>query len=63
MNKEILINALIQKANEMNDDYLQNKSLVKMLVDKESSFDNYDEIKEFLEFLSTAKEYAQKSKR
>lgn len=63
MNKEILINALIQKANEMNDDYLQNKSLVKMLIDKESSFDNYDVIKEFLEFLSTAKENAQKSKR
>ncbi|MBZ7986323.1 hypothetical protein AVANS14531_08220 [Campylobacter sp. Cr9] len=62
MNKEILINALIQKADEMNDDYLKNESLTRMLVNKESKFENYEEIKDFLEFLKQAKHNAQKSK-
>lgn len=62
MNKEILINALIQKADEMNDDYLKNESLTRMLVNKESKFENYEEIKDFLEFLQQAKHNAQKSK-
>lgn len=63
MNEEILIRALIQKANEMNDDYLGNEKIVRMIMSKENNFENYEKINDFLQILAVAKENAQMSKR
>ncbi|MBZ7980628.1 hypothetical protein AVBRAN12642_08295 [Campylobacter sp. RM12642] len=62
MNEEIMLRALVQKAQEMDDEYLVNEKLVKMLIKKQVSFDNYDKINEFLNFIKDAKTNAQKSK-
>lgn len=62
MNEEIMLRALVQKAQEMDDEYLANEKLVKMLIKKQVSFDNYDKINEFLNFIKDAKANAQKSK-
>ena len=63
MNEEILIRALIQKANDIGDDYLSNEKLVRMIVGKNSHFENYEQINDILEFLKTARDKAKMSER
>ncbi|MBZ7986850.1 hypothetical protein [Campylobacter canadensis] len=56
-----MIDEIMQKAREFDDEYFQNENFLRMILSKENSFENKEKIQDFLEFLANSKNKARKS--